>query len=161
MIVFTVIAMALFGGYYARHPRITSGELVMALSPRTRARFDQTRQEQAAAAFAEEPAMLPATDPGQIDSAASLLEPDAAPPAPRPTGPGPAPNHLPEPSPTIDDASRLQPEAASETPTGNTPEPTPSRAPREEPGPGPAAGPREESKSVPEDGAEPSGPSRR
>jgi MFS family permease len=67
LIVFTILAMALFGGYYSRHPRIVSGEITMALSPRARARLERIKQEQAAAAFAEAPALLPATDPGQID----------------------------------------------------------------------------------------------
>lgn len=106
MIVFTSLAMALFGGYYARHPRIKSGELVMALSPRARAKFDQIRQEQAAAAFAESPALLPATDPGQIDDAAQALPPG-------PAGPvaSPPPETTPDPPPAP------EPEAAAGTPS--------------------------------------------
>lgn len=91
MIIFTTLSMALFGGYYARHPRIASGELVMALSPRARARFEQLRQEQAAAAFAEDAALLPTTDPGQIDSIEALAEPEIAAPAVVPPEPSPAP----------------------------------------------------------------------
>lgn len=72
LILFSLISMGLFGGYYARHPRIKSGEIAMALSPRARARLERIKAEQAAAALAESPALLPLMDPGQIDS----LEPD-------------------------------------------------------------------------------------
>ncbi|MDQ3412567.1 MAG: MFS transporter [Chloroflexota bacterium] len=67
LVIFSVISMALFGGYYAQHPRIKSGEITMALSPRARARLERVQQEQAAAALAESPALLPTIDPGQVD----------------------------------------------------------------------------------------------
>ena len=68
LIAFSIISMALFGGYYSQHPRIKSGEIAMALSPRARAKLERAKQEQAAAALSESPTLLPATDPGQIDS---------------------------------------------------------------------------------------------
>ncbi|MDQ3656192.1 MAG: MFS transporter, partial [Chloroflexota bacterium] len=64
LIVFSIISMALFGGYYSRHPRIRSGEIAMALSPRARVRLERIKQEQAAAALAAAPALLPAMDAG-------------------------------------------------------------------------------------------------
>jgi MFS family permease len=37
LVVFTIVAMAVFVGYYSRHPRVRSGELSGALPPRRRA----------------------------------------------------------------------------------------------------------------------------
>ena len=58
LIVFTALAMAVFGGYYATHPRIRSGEIAMALSPRARARIERLRAEEVAAALGEAPGAL-------------------------------------------------------------------------------------------------------
>lgn len=82
LILFSIISMGLFAGYYARHPRIRSGEIAMALSPKARGRLERMGQEQAAATLAESPALLPTIDPGQIDS----LEPDES----SSTGPKPS-----------------------------------------------------------------------
>lgn len=82
LIIFSIISMALFGGYYSQHPRIKSGEITMALSPRARARLERIQHEQAAAMLAESPALLPTIDPGQpdaIDSEAPGAEPTSNP----------------------------------------------------------------------------------